>query len=651
MKNLIDQIHSYNMRVILWATSMVNKESFNFQEMVDNRYHLTNAKGEPELVKWWHGHGLFIDYTNKNAVDWWHKQLDNVLDLGIDGWKTDGTDPSVMLIGPLDPRTSSGAKITSRQYSDQYYTDFFEYTRTRNPTSLIMSRPVDCQGGACYEFSPRQYVLAGWVGDDYPTWEGLRGCISKMAYSAWNTYPNFGCDMAGYKGAKEPQPVDLYVRWVQLGAVSPLMENGGNNEHRPWKFDAPGQTTIVDMYRNFVNFHHSILPYLLTTGANALARNHSSITPMSERTYTLKDFAYLLGPDYFVVPITEENVTNVTITLPGCVDEKQEPVKDCESHWSYIFDSTSSYPSGKSFQLSVPQLQYPIFVRHSAFVPLRIDESIAAGVQTMTKQAIARLAAPDVSPAAVCPRALASMVEKSTSFVSMMGDASSSDAYTMMLVKPKPTAAPVASSPLRALDRTMQQQQQQQQQQRGGRNSSTQTRGPGPVAVAARAGIQTTVRSVRPFDSLPFTADYLFEAERETLSLDGHQRVVCGRMVLAATASDIPVIFAVKGVIQSHAVSTTGDSQKLAIKQVIARAADLASTGTPTITEFVEVARFGSLAQLKAHSSSSSSSSTSSSSAVASGYVFDEAADTLLIRPALYAHGLYLQLSDICIQQ
>lgn len=44
-------------------------------------------------MKWWHGRGSFIDYSNPDAVNWWHKQLDNVLILnqtdpkeGIDGW-------------------------------------------------------------------------------------------------------------------------------------------------------------------------------------------------------------------------------------------------------------------------------------------------------------------------------------------------------------------------------------------------------------------------------------------------------------------------------------------------------------------------------------------------------------------------------------
>lgn len=43
-----------------------------------------------------------IDYTNPAALQWWHKQMDNVLDLGIDGWKCDGTDPYILeFIEPL----------------------------------------------------------------------------------------------------------------------------------------------------------------------------------------------------------------------------------------------------------------------------------------------------------------------------------------------------------------------------------------------------------------------------------------------------------------------------------------------------------------------------------------------------------------------
>lgn len=46
-------------------------------------------------------------------------------------------------------------------------------------------------------------------------------------------YVNFGTDIAGYRGSEVRETL-LYVRWLQLGAFCPLMENGGNGAHAPW---------------------------------------------------------------------------------------------------------------------------------------------------------------------------------------------------------------------------------------------------------------------------------------------------------------------------------------------------------------------------------------------------------------------------------
>ena len=78
---MIDYFHSINLKVICWVTSMVNNDSSNFNEGKENGYFLNDGK----LINWWHGNGALLDYSYPNAVDWWHKQMDMVLDIGIDG--------------------------------------------------------------------------------------------------------------------------------------------------------------------------------------------------------------------------------------------------------------------------------------------------------------------------------------------------------------------------------------------------------------------------------------------------------------------------------------------------------------------------------------------------------------------------------------
>lgn len=52
-----------------------------------------------------------------------------------------------------------------------------------------------------------------------------------------------------------------------MGTFCPLMENGGDKEHRPWKFDNTNET--VNIYRNFVGIHYELGPYFLTAGSDA----------------------------------------------------------------------------------------------------------------------------------------------------------------------------------------------------------------------------------------------------------------------------------------------------------------------------------------------------------------------------------------------
>lgn len=131
-QGMIDYFHSLDINVICWVTSLVDTDSPNYQEGLDNNYYVNTSRegGHVGLVNWWHGKGAFIDYTNPEALQWWHKQMDNVLDMGLDGWKCDGTDPYTFELYPMQ---AYSGQITERDYANMYYGDFFNYTRTKNP--------------------------------------------------------------------------------------------------------------------------------------------------------------------------------------------------------------------------------------------------------------------------------------------------------------------------------------------------------------------------------------------------------------------------------------------------------------------------------------------------------------------------------------
>ena len=100
-----------------------------------------------------------------------------------------------------------------------------------------------------------------------PTFTGLQNALINMLESAWRNYTNFGSDTAGYRGGMRTP--ELFVRWAQLSAFTPLFENGGDDDHTPWSFDTPGSTAITDLYRALVAGHYELGPYLLATGTAA----------------------------------------------------------------------------------------------------------------------------------------------------------------------------------------------------------------------------------------------------------------------------------------------------------------------------------------------------------------------------------------------
>jgi alpha-glucosidase (family GH31 glycosyl hydrolase) len=406
MPTFIEDMHARNIRVIFWATSMVNQEHPQYEMAVAKGFLVKNSKGFPRPVEWWHGYGGFLDYTNPEAVEWWHGQMDNILDMGADGFKCDGTDPYISeYIAAGGAYGYNGTEISYRDYADSYYGDFFAYTREkRGDAGLIMSRPVDCLvdpvSEICWGYSPQDVVLAGWMGDDDSTYDGFRNCVAKVIYSAWMNYPGFGCDIGGYRGnSNEGIPEkEVYLRWMQFGAFIPLMENGGNGEHRPWAVGGnPEDPDDVDMqivaiYRKFVLQHHRLAPLLLTAGSDARENTRSLVVPLAtkpddsydwsrdHKPFTRPDsYAYVLADALLVQPIVYGITPNEREDKDKFADRDDKgaavvtvafPEGETWLDWWAPSDASKMREGGSSMREVVPQSSLPVYVKRGALLPL-----------------------------------------------------------------------------------------------------------------------------------------------------------------------------------------------------------------------------------------------------------------------------------------
>lgn len=366
-RGLIDELHAKGVRVFLWIVPAINVDVPELYQHAAERGWFMRRVGQdgPAVVDWWKGDGSLIDLFNPAALAWWRSLVDQSLALGIDGWKCDGLDFAA-ITARYSPHL--GRAVSRQEYSHAYYREFFDYTRGKlGDDRVITARPVDNYGlgvgGPDVAFAPVDINWAGWVGDQDATFDGMKAALNNMFYSSLLGYVSFGSDIGGYREDDTApdgrgRTKELFLRWAQLGAFNPIMENGGGGEHRPWMFDEE----TVAIYRRFVALHHALIPYLMEQGAVAFSEKRSLMTFMEasiEQAPLDYEYYFLLGDDVFVAPMIESGTTR-TVVFPG------------EGTWEYLFDRSKSFAAGSTATLEVPLSELPVFVRAGSDIAARI---------------------------------------------------------------------------------------------------------------------------------------------------------------------------------------------------------------------------------------------------------------------------------------
>lgn len=201
----------------------------------------------------------------------------------------------------------------------------------------------------------------------------------------------------------------------------PLFENGGDKEHRPWKFDLPGSTYLTDSYRVLVAQHYELEGYLYTLGHAAYAAGVSAMRPNQApdadfpfiaQFNVINDYSFRLGDEYFVVPVVHENTSAVRTYFPGAQDMLASPtlhpaarplLRDAgNAVWVSLHDPTLQVAGGRNATVNCSGVgSIPTFVRANALVPLHVSTPLLGNGDSASASAITWFSHVRVSPAAL----------------------------------------------------------------------------------------------------------------------------------------------------------------------------------------------------------------------------------------------------------
>ena len=334
-KGMIEKIHASGSHLVLWQIPVYKKQGSeeipNAQNELDREDAVRRglcvklANGEPYTIPegHWFSGSMIPDFTNPETVKSWFDKRRYLLDIGVDGFKTDGGE----FIYRDDVRFSDGS--TGIDGVNRYARDYTSaYKRFAGDDHVIFSRAG---------FAPQHTVPIHWAGDQQSQNCELKSALTAGLSASLSGMIFWGFDIAGFAG---PLPsLDLYRRAMALGCFCPIMQwhsepDGGqfrelmagaegNNERSPWNMaEAYNCPELIDEMRMLYEVRARLKPYLVKTAKACVEHNMPMMRPLiydwhTDETAAKCEDEFMLGDTLLVAPMLEENSISRHVYLPA----------------------------------------------------------------------------------------------------------------------------------------------------------------------------------------------------------------------------------------------------------------------------------------------------------------------------------------------
>lgn len=340
---MLRELAEMGFKVSLWMNPYVSHLSPDFPEAAKKGYFLKNQDGEVYIADCWHGSypacGI-IDFTNPEAVSWFQGLLRPLLEQGVSVFKTD---------------FAEGVPADAVAYNGMSGTELHNvYTLLFNDAVAEVTREVLGHGmvWARSSFLGGQRHSAQWGGDTYASYTAMGSTLRGGLAHGLSGVPFWSHDAGGFTGTPTP---DLYVRWAQFGALSPLVRFHGTTSREPWEFPEYAEQGAVAAIR----LRYRLMPYLYTAAVEAAETGAPMMRALcvdypEDPVAWQADLQYMLGRDLLVAPmISAEGTRQVYLPAGRWVD-----------YWT-----EEEYEGGRYIRVTTPLDRIPLFVRYGALIP------------------------------------------------------------------------------------------------------------------------------------------------------------------------------------------------------------------------------------------------------------------------------------------
>ena len=398
-----DAYHSWGYRVTTYVNSFVCRDhpdgAYGAGEA--NGWFVKTALGTTyplPYLAFLSSSSAIVDFTAPGAVGWWQSLIAEALDDGYDGWMEDFGE-----FVPPDAVLADGRPGLAghNDYCTDYHRASHELTWPRR--GLDFAQFVRC--GYTGTGPVARIVWGGDPTEDDSEADGLAAAVNQGLSMGLSGIGYWGSDIGGFHSlfTEERTNTELLVRWLEVGAFSPIMRTQAEGYPVPILQDGLERAEVwspdvLPHWRALARLRTQLFPYVW---AASLEYQRTGVPIMRHLALAYADedvawgrgdpvavaaarFEYLFGPDLLVAPVVDMGATGRDVWLPpGEWVDFWDAVTYDEATGSYDADPVHAVvEGGRVVHVESPLGRTPLFVRAGTCLPL-----LPADVDTLDDQA------------------------------------------------------------------------------------------------------------------------------------------------------------------------------------------------------------------------------------------------------------------------
>lgn len=376
-QGMVNKIHDMKAHLMIVAWPGFGPKTNQYKEFKSKKMMINFDTWPPES-----GTKPYDPYNPAAREIYWDYLNKGVFSFNTDAWWLDSSEPDHINVKDADfdqPTYLGSYRSVVNAFPLQHIKGVYENQRktTSDKRVFILTRSA---------FAGQQrYGANSWSGDIVSSWKTLQKQVPAALNFSLSGIPYWNADIGGFflwefSGSdplKQKSYQELYVRWLQFGAFTPMMRSHGTDAPREiYQFGNRGDWTF-DAIEKYINLRYQLLPYIYSTAWSVTSSSESFMRALvmdfaaDKKTKDINN-EYLFGQSILVAPVLESMYASKAADGQTSIDfstvKSRAVYLPAGTEW-YDFWTGEKLKGGQEVQKAAPIDVMPLYVKAGSILP------------------------------------------------------------------------------------------------------------------------------------------------------------------------------------------------------------------------------------------------------------------------------------------